>query len=55
MAEKTVKEAAEIAAEYLYHLYDDLGGDEEEGIERASEIYQMICGEEMNSEEILGV
>lgn len=55
MAAKTVIEAAEIAAEFLYHLYDDLGASEEEGIEKASEIYEMISGKELDSESVLGV
>lgn len=56
MAAKTVKGAAEIAAEYMYHFFDDvLNGEEEEAIERASEIYEMICGEKMNSEVVLGI
>lgn len=55
MAAKTVQGAAEIAAEYIYHLFDDLGADEEEGIEKAKEIYEMICDKVFDSEVVLGI
>ena len=55
MAATTIKGAAEIAADYIYHLFDELGASEDEGINHAAELYQMISGEEMDSESVLGV
>lgn len=55
MAAKTVEEAAEIAAEFIYHLFNDLGAEEEDGIEKAKEIYEMICDKNFISEDILGI
>jgi len=55
MAVTTIEGAAEIAAEYIYHLFDELGASEEEGIERACELYKLITGEECDTETVLGV
>ena len=55
MAAKTVKEAAEMAADFIYHLYDDLGAEECEGIEQAQAVYHLITGEELDVEGVLGV
>lgn len=55
MSATSVKGAAEIAADYLYHLFDELGAGEQEGIDHAAELYQLITGEEMDVEGVLGV
>ena len=53
---KTVKEAAEVAANYMYDYYDNvICGEQKEGIEFACDIYKTITGEDMDVEAVLGI
>ncbi len=50
------KEAAEMAADYMYHfMLEDLGSSDEDAINAAAGVYQHITGEELNAEEFLGL
>ncbi len=55
MKAETVKQAAEIAAEFIYHYLYDLGSVARECVDAASEIYAEITGEELNTEEFFGM
>jgi hypothetical protein len=51
-----MKETAERAAEYMYHfMLEELGSDETDAINAASDIYQFLTGEDFDVEGILGL
>lgn len=50
----TVLEAAEIAAEYIYHFLYHSGAEVEDCLNEASNIYTQITGEELNAREYFG-
>ena len=50
-----MKEAAEKAADYMYHfMIDDIGSIEEDAENAACGIYKYIMGEEIDIKEFLG-
>ena len=55
MKAETVKQAAKIAAEFIYHYLYDLGGVVRECVDAAKEIYAEITDEELNTEELFGM
>ena len=56
MAAKSVKEAAEMAAEFMYrHMEEAIGGEFEDCINPAKDIYALITGEELDIEGQLGL
>lgn len=55
MAAKSVREAAEIAAEFMYHHMEENGGEFEDCINPAKDIYMAITGEELDVEGQLGI
>jgi hypothetical protein len=54
MAANNVKQAAEIAADYIWHLFYDELASPEDGVDKAGEIYSLICGEELDYDAVLG-
>ena len=55
MKAETVKQAGEIAAEFIYHYLYDLGSVARECVDAAKEIYAEITDEELNVEEFFGL
>lgn len=55
MKVETVKQAAKIAAEFIYHYLYDLGAVTRECVDAAKEIYAEITDEELNTEELFGM
>lgn len=56
MAARSVREAAEIAAEFMYHhMEETICGEFEDCINPAKDIYMAITGEELDVEGQLGI
>ena len=54
MKATTAQQAAEMAADFIYHVfYEDLASPEE-AVDKAAQIYEYILGEELDFEGVLG-
>lgn len=56
MNKKELEEAGTMAADYMYHfMTEELGSDEKDAVNAASDIYYHFTNEHMDVEGILGI
>ena len=55
MKANTVQQAAEMAADFIFHFMEEMGSEKNDAINAASQIYKYITDTSLDVEGVLGV